>query len=188
MEIFRVIFLIVFLTLWSLFSIFWLWYLIDFILCKEDYVTNKNTTKKIAAFINENFKKGAFYDLGSSRGDFVLDIAKQCPQLQITGIDNSFLRVSISKLRAVMNHKKIVFQNKDIFKTDISKAELIYIYIPRILLPKLSKKLEKELQAGVTVITSRISFPDWIPSRTISKDPKNEKEQDIFIYKFPFKP
>jgi len=188
MEIFLIIFLIIFITLWSLFNVFWLWYLIDFILCEEDYVTSKNTTRKIVAFINENFKKGTFYDLGSSRGDFVLDIANQCPQLQITGIDDSFLRVSISKLRAVMNNKKVVFKNKDIFKTDISKAELIYIYIPRILLSKLSKKLEKELHAGATVITSRISFPGWIPSRTISKNPKNKKEQDIFIYKFPFKP
>ncbi len=29
-------------------------------------------------------------------------------------------------------------------KTDISKADIIFIYVPRILLPKLSKKIQKE--------------------------------------------
>lgn len=160
-----------------------LWYFFDALFCKEDYVTNKDTTNKVAEFINAYYPKGGiFCDLGSSKGGFVLDIIERCPQLQITAVDNSLLRILISKLRAFVSNKKITFMKGDIFKTDISKADLVYVYIPRVLLPKLATKLKKELRPGSVVITSRIAFPDWRPHELISKDPGNENEQDIFIY------
>ena len=77
------------------------WYFLDVLFCKEDYVTNKDTTKKIAEFLNSRYpQNGTLYDLGSSRGGFALDLIEKCPQLQITGIDNSLLRILISKSRA----------------------------------------------------------------------------------------
>src|SRR3989344_5193105 len=86
------------------------WYFLDALFCKEDYVTNKNTTKKLADFLNKNYLEGGnFYDLGSSRGDLALDLKEKCPQLQVTGIDNSLLRVWISKLRAWVGNKKVIF-------------------------------------------------------------------------------
>jgi predicted rRNA methylase YqxC with S4 and FtsJ domains len=162
--------------------------LLDTLFCKEDYVTSKAIAEKIAKFINKhNYENKKFYDLGSSRGGFVLDIIEKCPKLQITGIDNSLLRIWISKSRAYFSNKKVVFIKKDIFKTDVSKADIVYIYIPRILLPKLAIKLERELSREATVVTNRINFTDWEPTEVIPKNSKNENEQDIFIYKYPFK-
>mgnify|MGYP001560166601 FL=1 len=161
------------------------WYSLDALLCKEDFVTNKHTLKKVAECINIYFpEKNIFYDLGSSRGGFCLKLIEKCPQLQIIGIDNSLIRILISKIRAFIESKKIRFIQQDILKTDISKAEIIYIYIPRVLLPKLATKLEKEMSKDSVVITSRIIFLNWKPNLII---PKNiENEEDIFIYKFPF--
>jgi hypothetical protein len=171
--------------------LFCLWYFFDSLFCKEDIVTNKDTTKKIIKFLNINFpQENIFYDLGSSRGSFALDIIGKCPQLQIIGIDNSLLRILISKLRAFLQNKKIIFLKKDIFETDLSKANLIYVYIPLILLPRLAIKLERELSHGAVVITSvsnPINFTNWEPVEVISKNPKNKNERDIFIYKFPFR-
>jgi len=168
--------------------LFCFWYFLDGLFYKEDFVTNKDTTKKLADFFNKHYSEGGnFYDLGSSRGGFALDLTEKCPQLQITGIDNSLLRTWVSKLRAWFGNKKVVFIKKDIFKIDISKADLVYVYIPRILLPKLAKKLKEELPREATVVTSRINFTDWEPIEVIYKNPKDENEQDIFIYKFPFR-
>lgn len=167
-----------------------LWYFFDILFCKEDFVTNKDTTKKIGEFINKHYpQKNTFYDLGSSWGGFVFDIIEQCPQLQITGIDNSLIRIWISRLRAWFGNKKIIFKKEDIFKTDVSKADLVYVYIPLVLLPKLALKLEKELPREATVVTSvsnPINFTGWKPVEVIPKNKKNENERDIFIYKFPF--
>ena len=177
-----------FLILLLIFVLLCLWYFFDALFCKEDYVTNKDTTKKLAEFFNSHFpNKVIFYDLGSSGGGFALDLAEKCPQLQITGIDNSLLRIWISKLRAWFSNKKVVFIKKDIFKTDISKVDLVYVYIPRILLLRLAIKLEQELPRGAMVVTNRINFIDWEPAEVILKNPKNENERDIFIYKFPFR-
>jgi hypothetical protein len=161
------------------------WYSLDALLCKEDFVTNKYTLKKVAECINIYFpEKNIFYDLGSSRGGFCLELIEKCPQLQITGVDNSLIRILISKIRAFIESKKIRFTQQNIFKTDVSKAEIIYIYIPRILLPELAIKLEKEMSKDSIVITSRIIFLNWKPNLVV---PKNiEGEEDIFIYKFPF--
>ena len=183
---------ITFITLSFLFLIFLLlWYFLDALFCKEDNVTNKDTTKKLADFFNKNYPEGGnFYDLGSSRGGFALDLTEQCPQLQITGIDNSLLRIWISRLRAWIGNKKVIFKKEDIFKTNISKADLIYVYIPIILLPKLAIKLKKELPREAVVVTSvstPTNFTDWEPVKVIPKNPKNENERDIFIYKFPFR-
>ena len=178
----------VFFILLLVFVLFCLWYFLDALFCKEDYVTNKDTAKKVAEFLNTHgFKNINFYDLGSSRGGFTLDLKEKCPQLQITGIDNSLLRIWISKLRAWISNKKVLFIKEDIFKTNISKADLVYVYIPRILLPKLAIKLEEELPRGATVITNRINFTGWEPTEVILKNSENKNEQDIFIYKFPFR-
>ena len=180
-----------FLLFLLVFVLFCTWYFFDALFCKEDYVTNKDTTKKLANYFNENYPKGGiFYDLGSSRGGFALDLIEKCPQLQITGIDNSLLRIWISKLRAWVGNKKVIFKKEDIFKTDVSKADLVYVYIPLVLLPKLALKLEKELPRQATVVTSvsnPINLTKWEPTEVIPKDPKNENERNIFVYKFPFR-
>lgn len=162
------------------------WHLADCLFCREDLVTNKNTTKKIADFINKNFpQKSIFLDLGSSRGGFVLDISEKCPQLQITGIDNSLLRILISKFRAYLSGKEINFIKDDIYLTDVSKAKIIYVYIPLFLLPRLAVKLDKELTKGTMVITTcSVPFEGWQPNEVISKNSKDER--NIFIYKAPF--
>ncbi|MEK7175348.1 MAG: class I SAM-dependent methyltransferase [Patescibacteria group bacterium] len=175
----------------SCLALFCLWYFLDALSCKEDIITNKDTTKKIIKFININFpQENIFYDLGSSMGSFALDLAEKCPQLQITGIDNSLLRILISKLRAFLQNKKIIFLKKDIFETDLLKANLIYVFIPLILLPKLAIKLERELSRKAVVITSvsnPVNFTGWELVEVIPKNPKNKNERDIFIYKFPFR-
>src|SRR3989344_838635 len=171
-----------FLILLLVFVVLCFWYFLDALFCKEDYVTNNETTRKIGEFLNAySSQKNIFYDLGSSRGGFVLDIIERCPQLQITAVDNSLIRILISQLRAFIGGKKVTFVKEDIFKTDISKVDLVYVYIPRVLLPKLATRLKKELRPGSMVITSRIAFPNWQPHKIIPRNPRNENEQDIFI-------
>ena len=174
------------LTLILILVLLCLWYLLDAVSCEEDYATNENTTKKIGQFINaQHPKNNILYDLGSGRGSFALNISELCPQLRVTGIDNSLLRILISRLRVLLGNKRVRFVKKDIFATDTSRPDLIYVYIPRILLPKLAEKLARELRPGAAVITSRIFFPDWQPHETILKEP-GKNEEDIFIYKYPF--
>ncbi len=165
----------------TLFALFW--YAFDYMFGGEDYPTSKNTVKKIAEVIAaHHFEKGLLYDLGSSRGGFVLDILNEAPGLRAVGIDNSLLRTWIAKLRNRMSKKKAVFVKEDIFDADISQADVVYVYLPRPMLPAVEEKLQKELKSGSIVLTSRVCFPDWQPSSVIQKNPANSDEEDTFVY------
>jgi hypothetical protein len=163
------------------------WYYIDTFLCKEDYVTSESTVKKVAHLLNNRYpQKSVFYDLGSSRGSFALALSQVCPQLDIVGVDNSWIRILISRARAIWENKKIVFTKKDIFSVDVSEANVLYVYIPRVLLPDLARRLERDLLPHATVITSRIFFPQWKPNEVVLKDTSCPDEEDLFIYISPF--
>lgn len=70
--------------------------------------------------------------------------------------------------------------------TDISKADVIFIYVPRILLPQLKEKLQKELGKKAIVILYKISFVDWLPMETIDTDYTHGISRNkIFIYQNP---
>ena len=162
-----------------------LWYAFDGVFGGEDYPTSKNTVKKIAeAIASRHFEEGLLYDLGSSRGGFVLDILNACPGLHAVGIDNSFLRTWIARLRIRMSKKKAVFVKEDIFDANISKADIVYVYLPRPMLPAVEEKLQKELRPGSIVLTSRVDFPDWRPSSVVPKNPANKDEEDVLVYEF----
>lgn len=68
--------------------------------------------------------------------------------------------------------------------TNMSKADIIYIYVPRILLPGLRKKIQKECKKGTRIILYRITFDDWIPHEEIRTDGvAGISENTIFIYR-----
>lgn len=67
---------------------------------------------------------------------------------------------------------------------DISKADIIFIYVPRILLPGLRKKIQKECKKDTRVILYRIRFDDWIPHEEILTDGiEGIGENKIYIYR-----
>ncbi|MEK7161484.1 MAG: class I SAM-dependent methyltransferase [Patescibacteria group bacterium] len=138
-----------------------------------DFSTNRETIKQVVGIIKQrHLESGNFYDLGSARGNFASQIAGVFPNLRVTGIDNNSLRLLVSKIRT-MFLKNINFQKENIFKTNVSSADVIYIYLPKELMPELQAKLQKELKPGSMVITNKVSFPNW---------PLVEKLNELFIY------
>ena len=53
---------------------------------------------------------------------------------------------------------------------DISKVDVVFMYVPRVLLPQLQEKLQRELKNKGIVILYKISFLDWSPIETIDTD------------------
>jgi hypothetical protein len=164
-------------------SLYSLW-MLDHIFGGEDFITSKNAIRKIGEIIAASQNQGGiFYDLGSCRGYFVFGILKICPNLQITGIDNSRLRTWLARLRSNFHAGSPTFKKANIFDTDISKADFIYTYLPRDLVPALTAKLKKDLKPGAMVITYRINFPGWQPHQVFLVDPRNPKEENVYVYK-----
>lgn len=141
-------------------------------------------------------KKGdIFWELGSGDGRVVLEAAKMGAQTY--GVEQSWIRIIWSrwKARSLNGHPgggNIKFIHGDIFKQNLSSADLIYIF----LLPKGVEKLEpilkRNLKKGARIITQTFHFKGWIPYKKVliknANTPnallgKNQYEGDFRIYR-----
>lgn len=126
------------------------------------------TRKKMAeAFKVFGLKKDQiFYELGSGDGRLVFEAAKVCKKA--VGIEQSILRIWYSKFLAWQkNLPNTEFIHGNIFKKDLSNADVIYIYLLPRGVDKLEPKLKNELKKGSKVVTLRFHFKNWKPLKTV---------------------
>lgn len=153
---------------------------------EEYFETSPSAIRDIGKYlIAQGLEKKTLYDFGSSRWNFMYALLKICPKLETVGIENDGLKIACAKFENLFHiHRyRISFLKTDFFAADISKADIIFIYVPRVLLPELEKKLQKELKKGAIVITYRISFSHWKPKVILETDIIDRASRNsIFIY------
>lgn len=145
--------------------------------------TSTRATNEIVEIVKK-YKPGAtnFYDLGCARGRLSLAIKKQLPKLEVVALDCSRLRVFFAKVRAILFRQKIKFSATDIFKKDLSDADILYSYLWYDHLPPLEEKLLRELKTNSIVITNTSFFPNWKPAEIIVLNPDEEEFEKLFVY------
>lgn len=148
----------------------------DSLLGGSDFPSSKPAIEKVAEILKS--RNGIFYDLGSARGDFLFKLMKQAPQIEYCGLDKSLLRTLVAKFKAWFSGKKITFLHKNIFDANLSPADIVYVYLPKELMPDLQTKLQKELKLGAWVLTNRVSFPSWKPAASYDL----AKSEKLFVY------
>ena len=156
---------------------------LDSIIFRHDLPTSKKARKMIFKIISERGKKaGNFYDLGCAKGGLVIDIKSEFPSLSVWGIDKNPIRIFLAKLRAWIKGKEINFRHQDLFKTDLSQADIVYTYLWYDLMPPLEEKLRRELKKGAIVITNTSHFSHWEPNRVYITHPKRPDFEKLFLY------
>ena len=132
-------------------------------------------------------KNKTFYELGSGDGRVVIEAAKIGAIAY--GIEQSLLRVLYSRFKATKNAH---FIHGDIFKQDLSKADVVFIFLLPKGVEKLKPKLKKELKKGTIIITQTFHFKDWKPYKKILIKDKaepntslgpNKLEGDFYLYR-----
>ena len=158
-------------------------FLVDWAFGGMDFITKQAAINQIVQIIRErHLGNGKFYDLGSARGKFAAKIGKTLPGLQVYGVDDNGFRVLCAKVRSVF-FKNVNFRKENIFKTVVSSADIIYLYLPQELMPDLQTKLQKELKSGALVITTSVSFPSWQPMQIYDLKQEELKVPKLFLYK-----
>jgi len=130
-----------------------------------------------------NLKPGEiFYDLGCGNGRIVF-YANKNSQAKTIGIELALPFFLICKIRQIFHtNKNIIFKFKSLFKEDLSKADVVYVFgLPKALEKKLKQKLEKELKPGARVI-SYCFFIKGLEPKIIDKPDK--KTNSIYVYQF----
>ncbi len=109
-----------------------------------------------------NLKKGkVFIDLGCGDGRVVRKAVAEYGVKGI-GVDVNPLLLARARLQTKIGHlKNIEFNREDILKTDISKADVIYVFLMPGIIAKLTPRFEKETKKSLLVISRGFKVPGW---------------------------
>lgn len=126
-------------------------------------------------------KKGdIFYELGSGDGRIV--IAAGLRGAKAYGVEIDHLRVWYSrlwiKLLRLAQNAQII--HKNFFKINLSKANIVCLFLLPETNKKLTKKFKKELKKGTKIISYGFPLKDWKPDYI---DPLGGYFGPIYVYK-----
>ncbi len=119
------------------------------------------------------------YDLGAGDGRVLLIAVKEFGAKAV-GIEVGpiqcvliWLRVTASRLS-----NRITIHWGNFFKSDLSEADVVYLYATSTEVLKLAPYLEKKMRRGSRLVSISADFPEWEPSAF-------DGESLIFVYDMP---
>jgi SAM-dependent methyltransferase len=130
------------------------------------------TPEEVVEAMLEVAKVGAddvLYDLGSGDGRIVIAAAKTYGTRGVgVDIDPDRIKEANKNAREAGVSDKVKFLEQDLFKTDISEATVVTLYLlPEVNL-KLRPKLLKELRPGTRVVSHSFDMGDWPPDKKVN--------------------
>ena len=118
-------------------------------------------------------KKDIVYDLGSGFGGLAIMAAGQAKK--VVGIEFDILRYFFSIIRAFFHGaRNAKFIRGNLFKQDISNADVILLFLKQKTNQKLKAKL-KNLKKGARVVSNTWTFENWKPIR-------QDKKLKVYMY------
>ena len=117
-----------------------------------------------------DIKRGEFLiDLGSGDGRIVVTAARRYGA-QGYGIDIQTSLVELARQNASREgvSDKVRFIAGDLFDSDLSKADIVTVYLLPSTVPKLVPKLLKELRPGARVVSHDYPLEPWVPEKVLS--------------------
>ncbi len=135
------------------------------------------------------------YDLGCGDGRIVITAAKVFGARGL-GVDIDPVRIKESNENAqkIGVTDRVKFIERDLFKTDISEATVIFLYLLPELNIQLRPKLFKELKPGTRVVSHEFDMGDWKPDKAgavrdvkllYTPDYPTEKDVDYYYWVIP---
>ena len=116
-------------------------------------------------------------DLGSGDGVIVLTAAREHKARGFgVDIDPELVKLSNAEAKRLGIADRAVFYVQDVFKTDLSKASVITLYLLPSMMVNLRPKIFLEARPGTRVVSHDYNFDEWRPDDYIEIDvPEKEK-------------
>ncbi|MFB6271827.1 MAG: cyclopropane-fatty-acyl-phospholipid synthase family protein [Salinibacter sp.] len=126
------------------------------------------------------------YDLGSGDGRIPIIAAKTFGARGVgIEIDPELVAKSRKQARAAGVADQVEFRRKDLFKTDLSDATVVTLYLwPRINL-KLRPQLLRELDPGDRIVSHDFRMGDWKPDRTVKAGKDKTGTATLYLWTVP---
>jgi len=144
-------------------AIFWIPYVMRTAKKGAPFVPMEPEVVEEVMKLTEIKKDDIFYDLGSGDGRLVLAAALRGAK-EAYGIEIDPLRVFYSRLwLKIMRCQNARILKQDIFKTDLSNATVVTLYLLQPTNDKLVEKFKKELKKGTRIVSIAFFLPGWEP-------------------------
>jgi hypothetical protein len=120
-------------------------------------------------------------DLGSGDGIIVLTAARELKARGLgVDIDAELVKQSNAEAKRLGIADRASFQVQDVFKTDLSKASVITLYLLPSMMVNLRSKIFLEPRPGTRVVSHDYNFDEWHPDDQIVLDvPEKEKVNGV---------
>lgn len=135
-------------------------------------------------------KDSVVYDLGAGDGRILYHLANVKKVGTYIGIERSIVPLVFSLyFRFLLRKSSCVFTmlKQDIFKTDVSNATHIILYLFPELMDELLPKLEKELKPGTLVYAVDFEFKNKKPDQIVDMRPNSDSNglaKTLYVYRF----
>lgn len=125
------------------------------------------------------------YDLGSGDGRVLISAAERFGVKGVgVEISDVLVKATADKIKKLGLEDRVRVVNDDLYKVDLSQADVVFIYLDTISNDLLRPNLEKYLRPGARVISHDFVVRGWKPVRTEQIEAYN-RPHTIYIYEMP---
>ena len=104
------------------------------------------------------------YDLGSGDGRIVIAAAKKFGARGVgVELDAGLIKGATKNAAKAGVADKVTFRQEDLFKTDLSDATVVTLYLSNSINMRLRGILQRQLKPGARVVSHRFMMGDWKP-------------------------
>jgi len=104
------------------------------------------------------------YDLGSGDGRIVIAAAKKYGARGVgVEIDPKLVATARKNAESAGVSDRVTFRQEDLFKTSLSDATVVTMYLSTTINMRLRSKLQRELKPGARIVSHRFLIGDWKP-------------------------
>lgn len=106
-------------------------------------------------------------DLGSGDGRIPITAAKRLGTRGLgVDIDPARIKEASTNAKAAGVADKVTFEQRDLFKTDLSRASVLTLYLSQSINARLQTRILSELKPGSRVVSHAFDMGMWLPDRT----------------------
>lgn len=128
--------------------------------------TGAETIAKIVAAIDLK-EDGEVFELGAGKAGFLRALEKKFPKARLIGVEYAFWPWLLANIQISLSKSRIKAIKENLFKTDLSRADLIYCYLNSKMMQALGHKFKKECRLGTTIISYAFPIKKWTAAKTI---------------------
>ncbi len=126
------------------------------------------------------------YDLGSGDGRIPLTAATEYGARGVgIEIDPDLIAKSRARAKAAGVTDRVEFRQQDLFKTDVSDATVVALYLWPEINVKLRPKLLRQLDPGDRIVSHDFRMGDWEPDRVVDAGQDKTGTATIYLWVVP---